>query len=155
MSTLYTTTPTPEALPQVDGLEPRRMTDKGDTMSPHPFHTWLDGQLKDRGETWADLSRSAGIGEAAFNRWKNGRVNPSIEMVRRIAEAWRTPILGLLVRAEILTAQEVRQQVVVADITQVTNDALAAEVLRRMDGRGHPDNVRPKNSPTPLFSVDS
>lgn len=123
-------------------------------MTAHPFHTWLARQLQANGQTWADLSRSAGIGEAAFTRWKAGKVNPSIEMVRRVSKALGMDTLRLLVIAEILEPEEVRQQVVVPDVTLLTDSELVREVERRMKGDPPPDeHPHPKNSPTPLFQV--
>lgn len=123
-------------------------------MTRHPFHIWLERQLEARGQSFAELGRAAGIGEAAFTRWKNGKVNPSIELVRRVARAMSMDPLRLMVIAEILEPEEVRQQVVVADVTLLTDEELIRELDRRLKGDPHPDErPHPRNSPTPLFQV--
>lgn len=124
--------------------------------APHPFHTWLARQLETRKEaprTWAELARATDTNQGAFTRWGAGLVNPSIEMVRRVAKALQLDPLRLMVIAEILEPSEVRQQVIVPDPTLLTDDELIAEVERRIKRRAHPDEVRPTNSPTPLFQA--
>lgn len=100
----------------------------------HPFHPWLARQLEKRGETWVAFSARTGIGTPTLNRWKNGEIAPSVKMVRRVAEAldMQDQLLRLLVIADILTPAEVQQSVVVADESKISDDALIAEVERRI-----------------------
>lgn len=122
------------------------------TTEAHPLHTWLARQLEKRGETWVAFAARTGIGTPTLNRWKHGEISPSVKMVRRVAEAldYQDDFLRLLVIAEILTADEVGQRVVVPDLTKVSDDDLIEETARRI--KRVPNGPAGQNhSPMPVF----
>jgi transcriptional regulator with XRE-family HTH domain len=53
-----------------------------------------------------DLARAAGVPESVISRWRNQRVTPSIEQLRRLRTPLQVPLLELLVRAGHLEPRE-------------------------------------------------
>src|SRR5580704_11698742 len=67
------------------------MTDR-DYHTPTPFDTAqicarVDGMLRERAWSWADLAEKTGIDERTFRRWRNGQTVPQIGRLREVAAA--------------------------------------------------------------------
>lgn len=101
----------------------------------------MQTELDRRGWVPADLARAAGISHTRLTRWREGQA-PSVDAARAVATAFGVPLLTVLVAAGLLTAEEAGQQSVSPpDPQRLTDEQLAAEMLRRMKS---PPTERPQ-----------
>lgn len=73
--------------------------------------TWpeyLEAAMKRaRIESNAELARRSGVNDSVISRWKSGVV-PSLDKIRRVAEALNRPFLEVAVAAGAMTPEEAR-----------------------------------------------
>ena len=116
-------------------MPPPREPTEAPVVSPHPIYTWLDRELLKREMSWAKLCRLTEISNSTFHRWRDRKINPSIPMIRRVADVLGyepQDRLRIFVIAEILEPSEVRQTVTSPDPALLTNEELLFEVKDRM-----------------------
>ena len=86
-------------------------------------------------DTAKDAARKAGFDGSAFTRWKNG-ANAGPEFVVKLARAYGVNVLDALVASGFITEDEADLHEVIPNVTElirsVTDEQIAAEVLRRM-----------------------
>lgn len=66
---------------------------------------YLERTLTERRTSAAELARAAGLDPSVVARWRKGS-EPSIENLRRIGRVLGVPLLELMVRARLVTAEE-------------------------------------------------
>jgi transcriptional regulator with XRE-family HTH domain len=93
---------------------------------------YLVRALEGRGWNAAMLARDSNISESNLGRWIKGTTLPSIDNARLLADALDVPLVEVLVVAGLLTPDEVGASVVTPDITALPDDALVAELGRRL-----------------------
>lgn len=97
---------------------------------------WMTDQLASRDWTVTDLANASGLNRSGIQRWKSGALRPDVDNARKLAEAFRRPLLEVLVAADILTEEEAKLQTTTADPTTLTNEQILVEVGRRMQVSG-------------------
>jgi ribosome-binding protein aMBF1 (putative translation factor) len=72
------------------------------------FGRYLARRMVERGFTTSgELAREVGVSPSDVSRWINGRTQPSVPVLRKLAPILRVPVVELLIQAEHLTRREV------------------------------------------------
>ncbi|NAE18281.1 hypothetical protein GUJ16_13470 [Enterococcus hirae] len=77
------------------------------------------------------IAKAIGITSSSVGRWKSGGVAPS--QAAALARHYGRPVLEAFVEAGFLSEEEARQRVVRADLTQIDDAELLAEISRRLE----------------------
>lgn len=73
------------------------------------FGDWLSAQMTRCGySSNVELEHATGIGNTTISRWRTGTMAPSVDQLRKLEAPLRTPLLELLVRAGVLSADEAK-----------------------------------------------
>ncbi|SFA38186.1 Transcriptional regulator, contains XRE-family HTH domain [Rhodococcoides kroppenstedtii] len=97
------------------------------------------------------LANAAGYNKSVVSNWVNGRTKvPSLEALRRTAEALQVPMGEALVAAEYITADEIGATTLPADLASVDTGELIREIGARL---GYDLAISGKASPARLRAV--
>lgn len=72
------------------------MAKRKSTCKRHPFGQRLDSLRRDMGMTQENFSRYLGFTTSAISKWCQGRREPSLESIRRIAKKLKVPLSQLI-----------------------------------------------------------
>lgn len=94
-------------------------------------------QTKMDGKGWdkSTLSRKAHLNAATVSRWFIDDSQPSMENIRKAAEAFGAPVVEAMLAAEVLTEDELQVKIVAPDPNLLTDEELLRQVAKRMDRR--------------------
>ena len=82
----------------------------------------------------ADLTARTGLDRSRFTEWRKGK-RPTLDTARLVAKAFDMSPLEVMVRAQLLTAQEVGLRDAAPDPAVLTDQQLLAELGRRLNRR--------------------
>lgn len=96
------------------------------------FGDWLTAQMSRCGfKSNVDLEAVTGIGNTTISRWRTGAMAPSVEQLRKLEGPLKTPLLEMLVRAGVLSAEEAKiPRAALSKVSEVTV-ADVAEAIRQ------------------------
>lgn len=83
-----------------------------------------------------DAADFVGIDKSNFTRWKKGS-KPTVDFVLKLARAYSRPVLEALAEAEYITDAEARLREVKVGVEDLSDSALARELLRRIEERSN------------------
>lgn len=96
------------------------------------FGDWLTAQMARCGyKSNVDLEAVTGIGNTTISRWRTGAMAPSVEQLRKLEGPLKTPLLEMLVRAGVLSAEEAKiPRTALSKVSEATV-ANVAEAIRQ------------------------
>ncbi len=103
-----------------------------DESAASPWWDFVQRQLDDRGMSTADLAEKTGLDRSRFTEWRRGK-RPTLDTARLIAKAFDMSPLEVMVKAQLLTAQEVALRDAAPDPAVLTDKQLLAELGRRLN----------------------
>lgn len=92
------------------------------------------------------IAEAAGVQNTKLSRQLNGTSTLTMETLRDISRGTGLDMLDLFTRADLITPEEAADIRAGFDVTRLTDQQLAAEVLRRME-RGSETLEQPINAP--------
>lgn len=107
------------------------------------FPGYLRDQMAKHEWEQADLVRDTTLSQSLVSRWLSGKVTPSLENARILADRLGRPLLEVLVAAGMLTPAEANERVERVDVASLTDEQLVVELSNRL-GNAHA-NVAPKS----------
>ncbi|MEU4739371.1 helix-turn-helix transcriptional regulator [Actinosynnema sp. NPDC023658] len=105
-----------------------------DESADSPWWDFVQRQLDDRAMSTADLSERTGLDRSRFTEWRRGK-GASLDTARLVARAFDMSPLEVMVRAQLITAQEADLRDAAPDPAALTDQQLLAELGRRLNRR--------------------
>lgn len=100
-------------------------------------------------ETGRVIAEAAQVSEPQVSRWKSGKNRPDAEALVRFARHYKRPPVEAIVAAGYLAVSDITSAIeVVRPLSDLTDDELLAEVLRRMKGATDADRTDRTDPPT-------
>lgn len=94
---------------------------------------WRYVEAVAEGASGVEIARKVQFDQSAVSRWKKGE-RPGWEFVLKFARAYNRNVLEALVEAEFITEDEAKLREVKVGVRDLTDVALAEELLRRAKG---------------------
>lgn len=91
---------------------------------------WAYVQRVSKGANQTDIGKAIGVSGPTINRWQSSAPKPA--NVAAFARAYKRPILEAFIEAGYLSREEAAVNEIPADLTEVSDDDLLAEVRRRL-----------------------
>jgi transcriptional regulator with XRE-family HTH domain len=102
-----------------------------DESADSPWWDFVQRQLDDRGMSTADLAEKTGLDRSRFTEWRRGK-GASLDTARLVAKAFGMSPLEVMVKAQLISAQEASLNRASPDPAQLTDQQLLAELGRRL-----------------------
>ncbi len=120
-------------MPRTDG---RPVTTE--TKTHTQWWIYVESLLTITGWTQDRLAEEIEVARSTPGFWKNRDAVPDAATVRKVAHAFGRPVPEALIRAQLVTEDELGYSAPPVDPTTLSNAQLAAEFVRRLNAAGEP-----------------
>ena len=95
---------------------------------------WNYVQMITKGDSQTEIADRAGFDKSAISRWKRG-LGTDVTFIVKFARAYDRPPVEALAAYGIISDDEADVREVKVGLADLTSEALAAELLRRLKGK--------------------
>ncbi|WP_309114747.1 helix-turn-helix transcriptional regulator [Saccharothrix sp.] len=120
--------------------------------TPPRLWTYVESRLTAQGLSTGDLARATGLNRSQFSAWRRGS-KITIETARTLAAFFGSPLLEVMVAADLITAQEADLRHAQPDPAGLSDTAILAELGSRLAHLHH--RCHGQDSPQPGSPVRS